>query len=315
MPAIYAQKPIPPASNPDTICRHAQMSKWRQKGFVQDSDEEEEESQLESQGSRLNGGLSGRVERVEDDINQAEQAEHTRGQLNRVDECVEGDIDSAAYSRGINTQEKSATTPTPRRSPKRPTPSPFTPKSARNRSPQPSESPDPLQASPIPKSPRTIRPLSPQQRLESPTYPRSSTVSVPQLNDGVGLAFQTAQSSNTPLRETPAKNTEEPTHASNILNEFGILPLSDNSDDDELSDPPTDLESPPPAFVEPHRRTAVKVVIPSSTALQRHLVEQRAIRDFRQRKPIQLHPYALENEYYRREVQSRGLKPVGSTLR
>lgn len=44
------------------------MSKWRQKGFVQDSDEEEDESQLESQGSRQNGGLSGRVERVEEGV-------------------------------------------------------------------------------------------------------------------------------------------------------------------------------------------------------------------------------------------------------
>ena len=84
-----------------------------------------------------------------------------------------------------------------------------------------------------------------------------------------------------------------------------------DSEDDELSDPPTDLESPPPFFVEPHRQTAVQVVITSSKALQQQLVQERVQsrggRDFRQRKPIQVHPYLLENEEYKRTVQSRGL--------
>jgi hypothetical protein len=106
--------------------------------------------------------------------------------------------------------------------------------------------------------------------------------------------------------------------SSNILGAFGVELLSDGSDDDSLSDPPTVLNSPDEEALSrrteegslPHRRTAVQVVIPSSTALQKHLYEEEARREFRQRKPIQLHPYALEGELYRREVQSRGLKPV-----
>ncbi|USP81159.1 hypothetical protein yc1106_08433 [Curvularia clavata] len=312
MPVVYNHMPIPPASSFDTTCRHAQMSKWRQKGFVQDSDEEEEESQLESQGSRLNGGLHGRVERVEDDINQTEQTEEARGHVNKVEVCLGGDGENAGNVKRPDPQERSIATLVKRSSPKRPSPS--TPKSAHNPRPQPSESPDPLQGSQTPRSQRTFRPLSSQQRLESPNRPHSSTVSIPQLNE-VGLPLQTVRSPHTTPRVTVAENTHEPTRASNILNEFGIVPLSDNSDDDDLSDPPTDLESPPPYFVQPHRKTAVQVVITSSKALQQQLVQdrvqERSGRDFRQRKPIQMHPYLLENEEYKRTVQSRGLQPVG----
>jgi hypothetical protein len=285
------------------------MSKWRQKGFVQDSDEDEEESQLESQGSRLNGGLSGRVERVEDDINEVKQA-GTRGQAEKVEEHAEGHVDNTGHIERVYPQEKSVATPTKRNSPKPPTPSPFTPKPTHNPRPQPSESPDPLQGSPTPKSRRNIRAPSTQQRVESPAHLHSSTVSIPQLLDGSEPPFRSVHSPNASQQATPAENSKQPTRASNILNEFGIVPLSDNSEDDELSDPPTDLESPPPTFFQPHRRTIVQVVIPSSTALQQQLVEEKARRDFRQRKPIQLHPYALESEIYRREVQSRGLNPV-----
>ncbi|EMD96072.1 hypothetical protein COCC4DRAFT_46563 [Bipolaris maydis ATCC 48331] len=310
MPIIYRQKPIPPASNRVTACRCTQMSKWRQKGFVQDSDEDEEESQLESQASRVNSGLSRRVVRVEDDINEVKQAEETRHPMKKDGEGSEGYITVECNIERTCPQEKSKTSPTKRNSPKRPTPSPFTPSSTHNPRPQPSESPDPLQGSPTPKAPRTIRTHSSQHRPKSPTRLHSSTVSIPLLFDELEPPFQAAQSSSPLQQAAPAEHLKGNTGASNILNEFGIAPLSDNSEDDELSDPPTDLESPPPVFIQPHRRTAVQVVIPSSTALQRHLGEERARRDFRQRKPIQLHPYALEGEMYRREVQSRGLQPV-----
>ena len=81
------------------------MSKWRQKGFVQDSDEEEEESQLESQGSRLKGGSNGRVERVEDDINQTEQAEQAREQVNKIEECFGVFSDSSDPVKRTEVQE------------------------------------------------------------------------------------------------------------------------------------------------------------------------------------------------------------------
>ncbi|KAJ4381330.1 hypothetical protein N0V86_003679 [Didymella sp. IMI 355093] len=114
--------------------------------------------------------------------------------------------------------------------------------------------------------------------------------------------------------------------ASGILGQFGIAALSDDSGDElnpaqesdaesQLSDYPSDLSDTEARsavqFATPHRRTAVQVVIPSSTALQHELAQEEARRrQFRQRKPIQLHPYVLEGERYRREVQSRGLKPV-----
>lgn len=266
------------------------MSKWRQKGFVQDSDEEEDESQLESQGSIPNNGLSGRVERVGDDVEQVQKVDASYGET----------VDAAADLERSILKETNTITPTKRTSPRRPTPSPFTPTSTHTPRPQPSESPDPLQASATPKTRRIIQRPSSHPRSESPT----------QLHNNVAEPSQGARNSDIPREPTSASHTKESTNHSHVLNEFGIVPLSDGSEDDELSDPPTDLESPPPTFPIPHRRTTVQVLIPSSTALQRQIVDERARRDFRQRKPIQLHPYALEGEMYRREVQSRGLKPV-----
>ena len=279
------------------------MFKWRQKGFVQDSDEEEDESQLESQVSRHSAALSGRVERVEDGAEQAGQYEPTTKE-DQEDEKDGGVSRPAAGEIGqTKKQEKTIATPTKHSSPRRPTLSPFTPRAV-------AESPDPLQSSPTPKNRRFSPPPS-SQRLASPSQQPSSAVSVPQLNDDITLPsqFTASQAIPPPLAFAPsiANNAQAP----DILNDLGIAPLSDNSDDDDLSDPPTDLESPPPiSFGIPHRRTAVQVVIPSSTALQRQIAEDRARREFRQRKPIQLHPYLLEDQMYRREVQNRGLKPV-----
>jgi hypothetical protein len=303
------------------------MSRWRQKGFVQDSDDEEEESQLESQASRPYAALSGRVERVEDGA--GEEEKHNEG-----DKDVQGAQKDEGEPRGasavpMRVEEQGAlpTTPTKRSSPTPPTPSPFTPISNNGFRREPTESPDPLQRSPTPKTRRTIPPPS-SQRLASPIFQQSSAVSIPQLNDDVALPSQVAGSSTIPPRPATANDTRHPTNASNLLGEFGIAPLSDNSGDEDLSDPPTDMESPPEIIIPPRRR-ALHVLIPASTALQREfanvrtghglppstalqqqIADDRARREFRQRKPIQLHPYALEGELYRREVQSRGLKPV-----
>ncbi|KAI4645233.1 hypothetical protein J4E93_006033 [Alternaria ventricosa] len=282
------------------------MSKWRQKGFVQDSDEEEDESQLESQGSRQSVGLSGRVERVEDGLVPIQQHEAPMEEVRGVEkEEGEKKYDDEGIN-GIEKQETGIATPTKHSSPRRPTPSPFTPKSTRSIGREPTESPDPLLGSPTPRNRQAVQPPS-SQRLASPILQPSSAVSIPQLDDGHLMSI--SDNSTTPIQVAVTEKPETSTHASSILREFGIAPLSDDSDDD-LSDPPSDLESPPPAFAEPHRRTAVQVVIPSATALQRQIAEDRARREFRQRKPIQMHPYALEGEMYRREVQSRGLKPV-----
>ncbi|KNG44966.1 methyl methanesulfonate-sensitivity protein 22 [Stemphylium lycopersici] len=312
MASTYSQQATPPASSNGTTCRRVQMSKWRQKGFVQDSDEEEEESQLESQGSRPNAGLSRRVERVEDGVERVGQNGEAKEETQSAEEGRGERHDAAENMEGIQILGETITTPTKPSRPSRPTPSPFTPKSTYAPRPSPSESPDPLQSSPTPKPQRIVQPSSFQQRPEPPTLPPSSIVSIPQLDDELAIPSQAAGGPNIAPENAITGNAGDPTRASNILNQFGIGPLSDNSDDDDLSDPPTDMESPPTAFVMPHRRTAVQVLIPSSTALQRELAiaDERARRDFRQRKPIQLHPYALEGERYRREVQSRGLKPV-----
>jgi hypothetical protein len=321
------QNVTPPASNRPTTCRRAQMSRWRQNGFVQDSDEEEEESQLESQGSRQNAVLSGRVERVEDGARKEEKLEV--GEERRGPQKDEGEKeDASGGSVGIAEQEPVLTTPTKRNSPTPPTPSPFTPMPSFCFRREPTESPDPLQRSPTPKPQRTVPPPS-SQRLASPIFQQSSAVSIPLLNDDNVLLSQVAGSSTIAPPQAITANSGNPTLASGILGEFGIAALSDESGDEDLSDPPTDIESPPIVPVTQPTRRALHVLISSSTALQRQIVDSstrrelppstalqqqiaddRAGREFRQRKPIQLHPYALEGELYRREVQSRGLKPV-----
>ncbi|KAF1836004.1 hypothetical protein BDW02DRAFT_258890 [Decorospora gaudefroyi] len=285
------------------------MSRWRQKGFVQDSDEEEEEeSQIESQSSRPNAGSSGRVERVEDGVGHDGEHMDTREKAQEGREEGPDQKDVIGISAEFQAGERPIHTPTRRSPPRPPTLSPLTPKPIQDSEREPTESPDPLQSSLTPKSRRIVPPRS-SQRLASPIFQPSPSVSVPQLDDHVAIPSPTAGGSVMPPQPAVENNASNNTHASNVFEQLGISPLSDDSGDGDLSDPPTDMESPPTAHNMPHRRTAVQVLIPSSTALQK-IADQRAIREFRQRKPIQLHPYALEGELYRREVQSRGLKPV-----
>jgi hypothetical protein len=303
------------------------MSRWRQKGFVQDSDEEEEEFQLESQDSRHNAALSGRVERVEHGAEGEEKHEEISEDAQRAQKEGGEREDVSKESMRVEERETVPTTPRKRNSPTPPTPSPFTPIPSRSFIRERTDSPDPLQRSPTPKTQRII-PSSSSQHLAPPIFQQSSAVSIPQLNDDVALPSQITGSSKVPPQPAVPANGGNPTNASNILGEFGIAPLSDESGDEDLSDPPTDMES-PPVIVIPPRRRALHVLIPASTALQRQMADDRvrsefppsaalqqqiaddrARREFRQRKPIQLHPYALEGELYRREVQSRGLKPV-----
>lgn len=233
------------------------MSKWRQKGFVQDSDEEEDESQLESQGSRQNGGLSGRVERVEEGVDaigrheKATEKEQATVYEDREKNCA------AQGSEGVDKEETVITTPTKRSPPRRPTPSPFTPRSTHSFRRELTESPDPLLGSQTPKIRRNVPPPS-SLRLASPILQPSSAVSIPQLDDN--HAVPVSDNSTVPIQSTMVGDARSPKHVPTLFHEFGITPLSDNSDDDtsDLSDPPTDMESPPLAFAAPHRRTAVQ---------------------------------------------------------
>ncbi|KAH9865001.1 hypothetical protein IAQ61_008947 [Plenodomus lingam] len=280
------------------------MSRWRQKGFVQDSDEEEE-SQIESQASsKQNAHLGAHIDR-DGKVEEPEIRPDGTGNGGQNILCV--DTQAIGSLEEPKRHSERTATPTKPTSQHRPTPSPFTPGPSLAIGRGQTDSPDPLQ---IPLSPKNLKVAAAvsSQLLGSPTVLREGSSSAPGCENA-----NSSQILGETLRKSQPTNKRDVSNSTvDVLGKFGIAPLSDESDDDVLSDPPSDLESPPTrvAFAEPHRRTAVQVVIPSSTALQRHLTEQASRREFRQRKPIQLHPYALEGELYRREVQSRGLKPV-----
>jgi hypothetical protein len=271
------------------------MSKWRLKGFVQDSDDEEED--LETTSSHSN-----------------QESQYAS------DECVSEtrlNIDNAGKIRGENKEnewfdkgqkdgscEITSSTNTPKRAVLvRPTVSPITPyvgyaptkcpttplkETTEDHFSCMTESPDPLQVL-----------LSPRVR-HTEQLPSSS------ISLGVPVSYQNAAALH-------GQNTESRPNPDGFLEQLGLGPLSDASDDDILSDPPSDMDEPiiqTTMFASPKRRTAVQVVIPRSSAVQQELIEQQAVRSLRERKPIQLHPYALEGEIYRRELQGRGIKPV-----
>ncbi|KAL5118997.1 hypothetical protein ACEQ8H_003126 [Pleosporales sp. CAS-2024a] len=301
----------PPSAHPTPTCRRGQMSEWRQKGFVQDSDEDDQDSPLESQASRRNAHADGRVERVEIHAKVAEESPGAGFNAIRTTEAGFDKIDRNLAA-SCTSKKFEPSTPTRKRlSPKRPTASPLTPVARYHSTREPTESPDPLQYSPSSKLHRHQRPSQPH----SSGPPRFDTTSPPPgaQRPHVTLFPPTEPSDSVSKTDDSIPKNVGTNVSPNVLSEFGIQPLSDASDDEPLSDPPSDLESPEGPFLtyQPHRKTAVQVVIPASTVLQRHLYEAEAARrEFRQRKPIQLHPYALEGELYRREVQSRGLKPV-----
>jgi hypothetical protein len=285
------------------------MSKWRQKGVVQDSDEDEEESQLESQDSGRNAAVQGRAERVDE----IETPQEEREKVGRVTQRSTGtDLEEENGVPGLVEAAKEAEPRSPvtrGMSPRRPTASPLTPVATHNPRRQPTESPDPLQSSMTPRPQKTTHHVS-SQLLGSPIFRASCSPPNPQQHEATTVPLQVTHVPSSEPYRSKLSDVVKLSSAPNILGAFGIEPLSDASDD-ELSDPPTDLESPEGyVMLPPHRKTAVQVIIPSSTALHRQILEHEARREFRQRKPIQLHPYALEGERYRREVQSRGLKPV-----
>ncbi|KAH7357005.1 Mus7/MMS22 family-domain-containing protein [Rhexocercosporidium sp. MPI-PUGE-AT-0058] len=86
-----------------------------------------------------------------------------------------------------------------------------------------------------------------------------------------------------------------------------------------LSSPPSSETSLPPLNGQ-GRRTRSPSPQPDQIVLQRPITNARleldveppstARRSFRQRNPIQLHPYAMEQEKYRRTLQSRGIAPM-----
>lgn len=309
-----------PTTRHQATCRRGQMSQWRQRGFVQDSDEDEDESQIESQSSRQDVRFGRRV----DGVLELADAQIT-GELG-IEEPQQGSgkVFVALNELSANTERQRVhRTPQRHTSPRRPSLSPFTPLTRQRSREERSESPDPLQSSPSAKG-RFQRPPASSQPHRAPTLQQSSQEEI-QLR-AHAFPSQTIGESTQTIPKPRKGGESKDINSSIILGEFGVAALSDDSEDElnlrqdsdeesNLSDYPSDLSDtelrPPIAYALPHRRTAVRVVIPSSTALQHQLAEEEARqRNFRQRKPIQLHPYALEGEIYRREVQSRGLKPV-----
>jgi len=268
------------------------MSKWRLKGFVQDSDDEEEDLEITPSHSNREG----QHERVKEPLG-TDTETGKDGQGKDEYGLSEGDVKD-----GEATGLSSADTPR-RAASNRPTVSPITPFGGNAPSPQPStpptsslpgygrnitESPDPLHA-----------PLGPAVRQRE-EFPSSS------LSLGAPVFHQLATG-------LLGQDHKKKSTANGFLEELGIVPFSDASDSDILSDPPSDMDEPiiqTTMFASPKRRTAVQVVIPRSSAAQQEFMEQQAARSLRQRKPIQLHPYALEGEMYRRNLQDRGINPV-----
>jgi hypothetical protein len=302
-----------------TTCRGDQMSEWRQRGFVQDSDEDEEESQIESQRSEQHARSYRRVERVLGEGHEQERLEYAVTEEQKDSGGIFGSSEAGRRATEAATESR---TPTKRNSPTRPTPSPFTPFARPTSRSERSESPDPLQSSPKSKPQPQLALSSPQTQLS--IHQRGSQEQI-ELR-AFALPSQILGETTETVQADAHNGGLGEAKASDILGQFGIAALSDDSGDElnlaqdsdtesKLSDYPSDLSEteaqPAVHFAAPHRRTAVQVVIPSSTALQQQLAQEEARRrHFRQRKPIQLHPYVLEGERYRREVQSRGLKPV-----
>jgi hypothetical protein len=280
----------PPEQKARATCRLGPMSTWRLNGYVQDSDEEDELSQIESQDSRHATLLDTRVERV-DRAPEARGADKQQSELSNHHHCGNAiRAETLALESGI--------------SPKHPT-SPTTPAVNHVFQQEPTDSPDPLQSSPTPKSRlQTLPPSS--QLLGSPTRHKSPPVLAARSDDSQTIRPHTS----------PAIAAPETISASEILERFGIPSLFNDSDDDSpLSDVPSDMDIEPPpsaptSYASPHRRTAVQVVIPSLTALREHIAEEETRRQFRPRTVDQLHPYRSENKRYRMQFESRGLKPV-----
>lgn len=294
------------------------MSEWRQRGFVQDSDEEEEWSQIESQHTEQHARSQGRVKRVLGEGHGQERFPDEVTERPKVPGSSSSVSGSSEAGLGANESILGNRTPTRRNSPARPIPSPFTPLARPVFRSERFESPDPLQSPPNSKQ-RSHKPDLSSPRSHSSVHQRSSQEQI-ELR-ALALPSQILGETTETVQAASVNGNLGQVKTSDILGPLPddsgdeLNPAQDSDNESTLSDYPSDLSETETHlavdFAAPHRRTAVQVVIPSSTTLRLQLAQEEARRrHFRQRKPIQLHPYVLEGERYRREVQSRGLKPV-----
>lgn len=255
------------------------MSTWRAKGFVQDSDEDDEDIELafsnstkESQDSiTVTDGRAalpgiGNEESHTSAVHCTKSKERGHlGNLYNESSTVTQSVEGFSRTQTVTPPTVALDSSNPRES---------------------TESPDPLLGSPTPKAPSTGKPSLSSQIL--------------------GI-FNFSPSSLPPLEGKESGEKERQ------------LLLSELSDS-ELSDPPSDLEEYQPddiLFRPPLRKTTVQVVIPRSTGVtdsQTQPVGHYVERSLRERKPIQLHPYLVEGERYKRDLQGRGVNPVVRVL-
>lgn len=270
------------------------MSKWRVKGYVQDSDAEEEDIELSSLNSNQESQRSAAVS----DGNTTARNGDNREQHTKEDEHAGAEGRERPEDRstplGSRLQddrhsmhtESSGMTQTVEDAPRIHvvTPSTIVPGILKLR--EPTESPDPLLGSPIPK------PNQVNERFWSSQI--------------LGASHTLRDTGNPGEHEEDSRRRE--------------FPLLIDTSDSELSDPPSELEDLQPDgifFDPPTRKTTVQVVIPRTNTIQElqlPISERHVERSFRERKPIQLHPYLLEGERYRRDLQGRGIRPVKRVL-
>jgi hypothetical protein len=271
------------------------MSKWRLRGFVQDSDDEEEDletipphSNRESQHNANDHGNEARTNTEQTRRDGEEEDEQGRSEGHRNDEQDTGLSPAGTPRRAASS---------------RPVVSPITPfvKNA----PLPRASTPPSSSLAVYVGHVTESP-NPLHVLPSPATRRRENFPSSSLSLGAPISHQAAT-------EVKPRDHGNQSNTNGFLEELGIIALSDASDSDILSDPPSDMDEPiiqTTIFASPKHRAAVQVVIPRSTAAQQDFIEQQTARSLRERKPIQLHPYAIDWEKYRRDCQGGGIKPV-----
>ncbi|KAF1977893.1 hypothetical protein BU23DRAFT_596197 [Bimuria novae-zelandiae CBS 107.79] len=287
-----------------SACCKVPMSKWRVKGFVQDSDEEEEEIELSSSSPTRDSQHSVRsnpaaekddlgheyTNKVEPTNAIAQEPDARKDPLNpgnSGDQQLSKDAAASPCPRLHNNShlvcdEPSTVIQTVEEIPRTQIVTPPAIVSAVFDLREQTESPDPLAGSPTPKAKRVDNPDRSSQILGALSISQKPASPAGGKDEGVGVEIS----------------------------------LPTDQSDSELSDPPSGLDELQPeevVFDPPTRKTTVQVVIPRSTTIQQSQPEpfERFVqRSLRERKPIQLHPYLLEGEIYRRDLQGRGVKPV-----
>ncbi|KAF1963125.1 hypothetical protein CC80DRAFT_398411, partial [Byssothecium circinans] len=298
--STFTTATLPPTAPSRTICRRVPMSTWRVKGYVQDSDEEDEnlEDLLPQSNREIQDASTPRVEHAQSTAEIAKK----EGNNGRDGEEEGASLSGSAGNRNATPSQQDAPT-RPTTSPITPlddVPSPTPPIQSRTEERKCTESPDPIQASPSRRTPRNAKLPSSSLSLGAPLHTKAAVK-------------HSVQSSGGPRTDNGR------------LAVFGLD--EDLSTEDDLSDPPTDVEQYTPSkviFASPKRRTEVQVVIPVSAALQNTVSqftaaqlgarEEQRRRNFRERRPIQVHPYLLEGERYRQELQGRGIRPVARVV-